>query len=188
MASIRLTLAQGPLSGTRSAGVQAGDQIRCRTLKTFYGKHVDRHDCDATCRRQANIHLESAHCWRTGRGVPRCNSCWAGGDSMPHDFANHDRTPIGLDDEDLLPCGCRWSESMVELWAVNKGIWSERQSGAGGRFGVICVCDGTRADDRDDADLCCRRWAAIPASFLPIQSSFSSAPPISTPFARNRRS
>lgn len=41
---------------------------------------------------------------------------------------NGNEIPIGLDQHDVLPCGCRWSYALVELWVVGVGLWDQRQN------------------------------------------------------------
>ena len=38
---------------------------------------------------------------------------------MPGDPA---QVPVGLDDDCLLPCGCRVEHAVLETWAVKKGM------------------------------------------------------------------
>jgi len=35
--------------------------------------------------------------------------------------------PIGLDVEDLLPCGCTEEAALFEAWAIGFGIWTQTQ-------------------------------------------------------------
>lgn len=39
--------------------------------------------------------------------------------------------PLGLDANDVMPCGCEWEDAMVELWTINTGINNALQPGNG---------------------------------------------------------
>ena len=41
--------------------------------------------------------------------------------------SNPDAVPLGLDIEELLPCGCSFDAAVVELWATNNNLISTIQ-------------------------------------------------------------
>lgn len=75
---------------------------------------------DANGRR--NLDYIRAHFWRVEGGVPKCNSCWSARSKMP----TGTNIPIGLDHHDVLPCGCRYDEAMMEQHLCGVGAVNYR--------------------------------------------------------------
>jgi hypothetical protein len=59
---------------------------------------------------------------------------------MPHGAGG---IPIGLDQFDVLPCGCAYEEARFEQWAVGMGVWTvTRASAPAGQTPKIAVSTG----------------------------------------------
>ncbi|KAK4988829.1 hypothetical protein LTR50_003674 [Elasticomyces elasticus] len=39
-----------------------------------------------------------------------------------------DEAHIVKNEEDLVPCGCRWKDAIVELWLIANEVWTQRQA------------------------------------------------------------
>ena len=59
---------------------------------------------------------------------------------MPHGAGG---IPIGLDQLDVLPCGCAYEEARFEQWAIGMGVWTvTRASTPAGQTLKIAVSTG----------------------------------------------
>ncbi|OJD12745.1 hypothetical protein AJ78_06703 [Emergomyces pasteurianus Ep9510] len=68
-----------------------------------------------------NIHQQlEAHFFGQEGYLPRCYTCRKSGVSLPEPKAPKDAGPY-----DVLPCGCTYSDAMLEMWLVRKGLWKK---------------------------------------------------------------
>jgi len=73
--------------------------------------------------------MKSAKFFRMAHNVPKCHSCFSGGRAMPGSTpGGTGNIPIGLDGNELVPCGCDAGHARTEQYFVGVGVINGRQA------------------------------------------------------------